>query len=138
MGLGSFCVLIILIATFITWYGNNKALRVNHALQKNLKLPSLPKYYSFYAILWLIIPSIILILTWYIAKPLILDALVLSFISEDTIKNFSGNPSMLVDRVKSINIERPFPGTDTNLIEAAVYLKPVSYTHLTLPTTPYV
>ena len=77
----------------------------------------------FYAILWLIIPSIILILTWYIAKPLILDALVLSFISEDTIKNFSGNPSMLVDRVKSINIERPFPGTDKNLIEAAVYLK---------------
>ena len=107
MGLGSFCVLIILIATFITWYGNNKALRVNHALQKSLApIPS--KYYSFYAILWLIIPSIILILTWYIAKPLILDALVLSFISEDTIKNFSGNPSMLVDRVKSINIERPF------------------------------
>ena len=41
MGLGSFCVLIILIATFIAWYGNNKALRVNHALDKDLKLPSL-------------------------------------------------------------------------------------------------
>lgn len=123
MGLGSFCVLIILIATFIAWYGNNKALRVNHALDKDLKLPSLPKYYSFYAILWLIIPSTILILTWYIAKPLILDAIVLSFISENTITNFPGNTSMLVDRVKSINIEKPFPGTDKNLIEAAVFLK---------------
>ena len=47
----------------------------------------------------------------------------LSFISENTITNFPGNTSMLVDRVKSINIEKPFPGTDKNLIEAAVFLK---------------
>ena len=42
MGLGSFCVLIILIATFIAWYGNNKALRVNHALDKRSQLTPIP------------------------------------------------------------------------------------------------
>ena len=41
-------------------------------------------------------------------------------------KEFVGGTQMLVDRVKSINIKSPFPGTDQRLIDAAIYYDKIS------------
>ena len=58
MGFWSFSVFIFISCLIAFWYGNTKAIRVNSGLNGR-KLPSLPKYYGHYAVVWLLIPAFI-------------------------------------------------------------------------------
>ena len=121
MGLWSFGVFILIFSILSFWYGNTKALRINSKLNKGLKLPSLPRYYGIYSLLWLILPALVFLISWAFIKGPIIDNLILAKLPAIVIDEFPGDSSMLVDRIKSINIINPFPGTDPNLIESAVY-----------------
>jgi phosphate transport system permease protein len=126
MGIWSFSVFVLIIATIAYWYGNTKAIRLNSSLTRESQLPSLPKYYGENAVIWLVIPSLLGLLCWLIIKPHIIDNLLFSFLSPEIKKEFVGGTQMLVDRVKSINIKSPFPGTDQRLIDAAIYYDKIS------------
>lgn len=119
MGVLSFAIILCLTAYTVSWYGNNKALRINSSL-KGSKLPSLPEYYGFYSLIALLFPAISLLLAWSILKPFLLDSILLKSLPEKLFSTFQGSPDMLVDRIKSINIENPFPGTNPLLLDAAV------------------
>lgn len=126
MGFWSFSVFIIIIAITAYWYGNTKAIRLNSSLTKENQLPSLPKYYGENAVIWLIIPALIGLLFWFTIKSHIFDNLLFSFLSPEIKEEFVGGTQMLVDRVKSVNIGNPFPGTDQRLIDGALYYEKIS------------
>ena len=122
MGYWSFSVCIIILALLAYWYGNTKAIRENSGLDEHSKLPSLPKYYGNYSTLWLFIPSILGILLWLVIKPFAINSLLTTYLENNLNEKFTINLDMIVSRVKSININNPFPGTSEELIKA-VFLR---------------
>ncbi len=127
MGFWSFSVFIIIIALIANWYGNTKAIRLNSALGKNSKLPSLPKYYGSHSVIWLTIPAISGLLIWSVFKPFIIDNILISNLSTELKNSFVGGTGMLVDSIKSVNPENPFPGTNPEIIEAAKIYSKISF-----------
>ena len=121
MGFWSFSVFILIISISAYWYGNTKALRLNsNSIEK---LPSLPKYYGNYALIWLIFPSLLGVFLWVTLNTFILDTILINHLPKELGNSFSGGINMLVDRVKTINIDNPFPGTNPELIEAAIFFE---------------
>ena len=121
MGFWSFSVFILIIAISAYWYGNTKALRLNsNSIEK---LPSLPKYYGNYALIWLIFPSLLGVFLWVTLNTYILDTILINYLPNELGNSFAGGINMLVDRVKTINIDNPFPGTNPELIDAAIFFE---------------
>lgn len=118
MGFWSFFVFISILAYTAYWYGNTKALRLNSLKKDGPKLPSLPQYYGLYSFIWLIIPAVLFIVIWLIFKPLIIDQFLLTKVPLDLIDSFAKS-GLLLDTIKSINVDKPFPGTDIRIIELA-------------------
>ena len=102
MGYWSFSVFIFISCLIAFWYGNTKAIRVNSGLNGR-KLPSLPKYYGHYAVVWLLIPAFIGLSSWLISKSFIIDQILINSLGENLKNNYIGGLDMLLDRVKSIN-----------------------------------
>ena len=121
MGFWSFSVFVLIISFFAYWYGNTKAKRLNSDSIE--KLPSLPKYYGNYALIWLIFPCLLGILLWTCFSTFILEAILINHLPNELKNSFAGGVDMLVDRVKTINIDNPFPGTNPELIDAAIFLE---------------
>ena len=121
MGFWSFSVFILIISISAYWYGNTKALRLNsNSIEK---LPSLPKYYGNYALIWLIFPSLLGVFLWITLNTYILDTILINHLPKELENSFAGGINMLVDRVKTINIDNPFPGTHPELIDAAIFFE---------------
>lgn len=118
MGFWSFFVFISILAYTAYWYGNTKALRLNSLKKDGPKLPSLPQYYGLYSFIWLIIPAVLFIVIWLIFKPLIIDQFLLTKVPLDLIDSFAKS-GLLLDTIKSINVDKPFPGTDIRIIDLA-------------------
>tara|TARA_B100001741_G_scaffold113553_1_gene93438 strand:+ start:505 stop:1890 length:1386 start_codon:yes stop_codon:yes gene_type:complete len=121
MGVWSFLIIFCFLSFYIHWYGTTKALKINEDITKGSKLPSLPSYYGTYSLLWLLLPSLIILICWFFFKPYIIDIFLKESIPLSLVDNFKGNPSMLIDTIKATNPEKIFPGTNPLIIDSAVY-----------------
>ena len=121
MGYWSFSVFIIIIAFVAYWYGNTKAIRLSSSLSKNSKLPSLPSYYGNNSLIWLLYPAIFGLFIWLIIKPFVIEFLLKKHISLTHKDNFIGGIDMLVDRIKSIDINNLRFETNVEIIATANY-----------------
>ena len=121
MGFWSFFFILVVLGLSVHWYATNKALKLNAKLEKGSRLPSLPSYYGTYSLLLIIFPTSSLFLLWLVGKPFILEYILLQNIPEQLSANFDGDPSMLVDSIKAVDLERVFPGTNPLIVESATY-----------------
>ena len=57
------------------FYGKSKTRSL--ALQNNLKLNALPKFYGYYLVLWCSIPSLVFLLIWTLFEPIIIKSIII-------------------------------------------------------------
>ena len=126
MGFWSFFIIFCILGYCIHWYATNKALRYNANIIKEPKLPSLPSYYGLYSFLWFLLPVLSILLIWFFSKPYLLDYILIQSIPIEIITKFDGGKPLILDVIKSINPEKPFPGTDPNMIESAKYYNQIN------------
>ena len=74
-------VLIFLITIFslsLFFYGRSKTKSI--AIEKNIKLNALPKFYGYYLVLWCSIPSLVFLLIWTLFEPVIIKSIIIDLI----------------------------------------------------------
>ena len=67
--------LIIIFSISLFFYGKSKTRSL--ALQNNLKLNALPKFYGYYLVLWCSIPSLVFLLIWTLFEPIIIKSIII-------------------------------------------------------------
>lgn len=113
---------IALAAVALLWAISYRAGRVRSlAVAGGQQLHSLPAHYGSYAVVWTIIPALLVLVVWAIIQPLVLEGMVLSILPPDRLEIRAIELEALLSDIHSIAIgERAINPDDPVAQEAAV------------------
>jgi len=113
---------IALAAVALIWAISYRAGRVRSlAVAGGQQLHSLPAHYGSYAVVWTIIPALLVLVVWAIIQPLVLEGMVLSILPPDRLEFRAIELEALLSDIHSIAIgERAINPDDPVAQEAAV------------------
>ncbi|MEL6868677.1 MAG: phosphate ABC transporter permease subunit PstC [Pseudomonadota bacterium] len=76
--------------------------RVRASVVRRAELNSLPSYYGAYALLWMVVPVLALMLLWSIIAANVIDAKMLQRLPATLIEDASGNASLALNEVRNV------------------------------------
>ncbi len=121
MKVSSLLLLVLLIGGLGFAFSWVKARRQAKVLGGIRHLHSLPQYYGFYALLWILIPALLLIALWSMSEHWLLQQMVLNRLSPELVLA-AGGPDLVVNTLVNLS-QGLLAGEDlpTDLIEAGAY-----------------
>ena len=115
-------VLIFLITIFslsLFFYGRSKTKSI--AIEKNIKLNALPKFYGYYLVLWCSIPSLVFLLIWSLFEPVIIKSIIIeTAANQGAIFNDKNEANLIYEKIKAIHLGTYFGDIDSVLRESAL------------------
>ena len=115
-------VLIFLITIFslsLFFYGRSKTKSI--AIEKNIKLNALPKFYGYYLVLWCSIPSLVFLLIWSLFEPVIIKSIIIeTAANQGAIFNDKNEANLIYEKIKAIHLGTYFGDIDSILRESAL------------------
>ncbi len=89
--------------TFIAFYlGRSRSLATVGGAAKLAKLHSLPGYYGYYAAIWVLLPSLALVLLWTIVEPRVIVALIIKSLPQAEQDLSAGELNLLVNNIRNL------------------------------------
>ena len=114
-------VLIFLITIFslsLFFYGRSKTKSI--AIEKNINLNALPKFYGYYLVLWCSIPSLVFLLIWTLFEPVIIKSIIIeTAANQGAIFNDKNEANLIYEKIKAIHLGTYFGDIDSILKESA-------------------
>ena len=110
--------LIIIFSISLFFYGKSKTRSL--ALQNNLKLNALPKFYGYYLVLWCSIPSLVFLLIWTLFEPIIIKSIIIDNAAKLGANISDKNEANLIyEKIKAIHLGTYFGDIDNILKQSA-------------------
>ena len=111
--------LIIIFSISLFFYGKSKTRSL--ALQNNLKLNALPKFYGYYLVLWCSIPSLVFLLIWTLFEPIIIKSIIIDNAAKLGANISNKNEANLIyEKIKAIHLGTYFGDIDNILQQSAL------------------
>ena len=111
--------LIIIFSISLFFYGKSKTRSL--ALQYNLNLIALPKFYGYYLVLWCSIPSLVFLLIWTLFEPIIIKSIIIDNAAKLGANISDKNEANLIyEKIKAIHLGTYFGDIDNILQQSAL------------------
>ena len=119
MDASSIFLLTLIFGGFAYYLGRGRSLLIAQPLGGIRYLHSLPSYYGFNAVLWCVLPPLILLVLWIIFGEPVINSLVINSLSEQIRPQTAADYNLLVNKISNIADGVVFPNEQTPSLLAA-------------------
>lgn len=119
MDASSIFLLTLILGGFAYYLGRGRSLLIAQPLGGIRHLHSLPSYYGFNAVLWCVLPPLILLVLWIIFDQPVINSLVINSLSEQIRPQTAADYNLLVNKISNIADGVMFPNEQTPSLLAA-------------------